>query len=273
MQALDSTRQRTPGFGPKTLRQTRPICRTLAILGMLLLAQQASAQSSNFNDGTDTGWTRYDPLSAAGNPPAQYTFPNGAYRIQAPGSIDTADLGPGRAGSLRTDVNYTTFSVAVDLVTFDASHDQAVGFLTRVTNPGLGSTNGYAFTYSTVGNSIDLSRVTGERAHGLKSASITLDPSQDYRLVFTGVGSSLTGSVYSSSDLSTPLASISATDATYDHGINGLVVFDNTTAGTLGADGTFDNYVATVPEPAAIGSLVVSALLLRRRRQVCATTA
>lgn len=241
----------------------------LAPLIVVLIPVSAGAQSDNFNDGKDAGWTHYDPLAQVGGTPAQYTFPNGAYQITASGTPDPS-FGPGRAGSLRNDVTYNTFQTGVDLVGWDSSHDQAIGILARITNPGLGTTDGYAFTYSTVGHSIDLSRINGESPSGLGSTSITLDPTHTYRLVMTGDGPSLTGQIFDTTDLTTPLASISATDSAFAQGVNGLVVFDNTSAGTLGATGTFDNYLATatVPEPSALALLGAGALLWVRRARI-----
>ena len=224
----------------------------------------ARAQSDNFNGGNDTAWTHYDPFSGFGAP-ATYSFPGGGYRIQSALSPSPGTLGPSRAGSLRTDQTYTDFSVSYDLVDWNNSLNQAFGVLGRVTNPGLGTTDGYALTYST-GGSIDISRITGEAPTGLGSFSVTLNPANDYRFVFTGTGNTLAGQVFDLSDLSTPLATVTSTDSTYGSGINGFVVFDNSGAAT--ADATFDNYVATVPEPSSLALLVaggVGLMLFRRR--------
>src|SRR5437899_12480833 len=72
-----------------------------------------SAQSDDFNDGNDNGWTRYDPLGDLGaGPQATFSFPNGAYRIQATKNpLFPSAVGVARAGSLREDVTYTNFYV------------------------------------------------------------------------------------------------------------------------------------------------------------------
>jgi hypothetical protein len=216
----------------------------------------ARAQSDNFNAGNDTGWTHYDPFSGFGAP-ATYSFPSGGYQIQSALSPSPGTLGPSRAGSLRTDQTYTDFSVSYDLVDWNNSLNQAFGVLGRVTNPGLGTTDGYALTYST-GGSIDISRITGETPTGLGSSSITLNPANDYRFVFTGTGNALVGQVFDLSDLSTPLATATGTDSTYASGINGFVVFDN--SGAAAADATFDNYVATVPEPSSLALMAIGGI-------------
>jgi hypothetical protein len=241
----------------------------LAAVVLLSLAPLAHGQTDNFDDGSDTPeWTRYAPLDPFG-PDTSYTFPDGGYRIVAPPSPNRAVLGPGRAGSFRQDVTYSQFYAAVDLVNWNNAFDQAFGLLARVTTPGLGTTNGYAFTYATQGPSIDISRVTGEAPANVAAATITLNPDEDYRLVFTGEGTVLTGSVYSLGDLTTPLATITGADAMWASGVTGLVVFDNTsaTAVQVGADATFDNFVAAVvPEPGSAGVLLVlGAWGLRRR--------
>jgi hypothetical protein len=238
----------------------------LAALAMMLIPLAARGQVDHFNGNTDAGWTHYDPFASFGAP-ASFTVANGQYTISAPASPDPGQLGPSRAGSLRTDVQYTQFSISTDITDWDIDHDMALGILARVTNPGLGTTDGYALTYSSNGHSIDLSRVTGEQPHGLGSTTVGLDPNQTYRLVFTGNGPDLMGQVFDTADLTTPLASITGSDPTYTQGINGLVVFDNTnaTSGTFGADGTFDNYAASVPEPLAATLLVLTCTVTRRR--------
>jgi hypothetical protein len=247
----------------------------LAVLtGLLAVAAApvARGQSDDFNDGDDAGWTRSSPLAPFGAGGA-FTFPAGGYRIQAPASPSPADLGPGRAGSFLTGNAYTTFAVTVDVVNWDNALNQAFGVLARTSSLGLGTTNGYAFTYATNG-SIDITRVVNEGTTNLATTGITLDPARDYRLVFTGDNAGLlVGSVYDLSDLATALATVSAADTTYASGFNGVFVFDNTAAPASNpADATFDNYFAAaslpVPEPAATAGAVAAlfALALRRPR-------
>ena len=231
----------------------------------------ARAQTDNFNSGTDTGWTRYDPLAGLGAP-ATFSFPGGnTYRIQAAVSPNPGVLGPGRAGSLRTDQTYSDFAVSFDLVDWNNSQDQAFGMLARVSQPGLGTTDGYAFTYATDG-SIQISRILNEAASTVGGAAATLNPANDYRFVFTGNSSSLSGAVFDLANLSTPVATASGTDATYASGFLGFIVFDNSSTGTGTPDANFDNYSASVvPEPSTLGLLFVGGLGLLGlavRRQV-----
>jgi hypothetical protein len=247
-----------------------PSLAPVILAGITVLGISTSlAQSDDFDDGNDVGWTRYEPLTGLGGPGGVYSFPDGnQYRIQALNNT-TAALGPGRAGSIREDVSYTDFSVSYDITNWDDGLDQAFGALARVSQVGLGTTDGYAFTYATDG-SIDISLVTDESSSELASAGITLSGANDYRFVFTGEGTTLTGAVYDLSDLSTPLDTITADDATYSGGLNGLFVFDNSGDLTGAGDATFDNYVAVVPEPSTLalsvlGALGLGAMACRRR--------
>ena len=235
----------------------------LALGAMLVLAftpLTGRAQSDDFNDGNDTGWTRFDPFAPFGAP-ASFTFPAGAYSIQSAPSPSPGTLGASRAASLRNDVSYTVFNVTFDVVDWNNTLNQAFGALARVNQLGLGTTDGYAFTYAT-GGTIDISRVLNEAPTGLGSASITLNPANDYRFVFSGNGTSLSGQVFDLANLSAPLATLNVTDAMFASGNAGFVVFDNTPAGTGSAAATFDNYVGAVPEPSAHLLLVAGGIAL-----------
>lgn len=109
--------------------------RTAALVAVLCLSPSAPAQvfTDNFNSGTDTGWTRYQPLAPFGAP-GTWSFPSGGYRIQAATSGNTAN--PGRAGSVRTDasLNYTNFFVAADLVNWNNAVPQSFGLAGRLNN-------------------------------------------------------------------------------------------------------------------------------------------
>ena len=247
---------------PSTTRLTVP-CLLLA-LGCLLAspAQLQSAelfQSDDFNDGNDTGWTRYSPFTPFGAP-ASFFLTNGAYRIRAALSPDPAQLGPPRAGSLRADTVYTNFYVSVDIVDWDDTVRQSFGVLARINNFGLGTSIGYAFTYdrgsgvTMTSGDTDLSAiicqpgVSCEIPSGISTgpSSIHLDPAKDYRFVFTGRGPNLEGRIYELPDTTTPILRIAGTDTTYESGYSGLVVYDNTgSAPDIRPDVTFDNYYAT----------------------------
>jgi hypothetical protein len=217
------------------------------------LPRAVRAQFDDFNDGNDQGWTHVSPLVGFGVP-GVFTVTNGAYRIQTTKpSPSPALLGPPRAYSLRRDMVYTDFYVSVDLVDWNDTALEGFGLAARVRTPGLGSSAGYAFTYTRSSSNsagMQISRVTGERPTPISSGAgdIRLDPAKDYRLVFVGTGSHLEGRVYELPNAATPVLAISGDDTTYTNGISGLVVFDNSGGGGV-TDATFDNYLAACTEP------------------------
>lgn len=205
------------------------------------------AATDDFNDGDDDAWTPYAPLAPYGVT-TDFSFPNGGYRIQTlvPSGMPS---NPGRAGSLREDLNLSDFYVAVDVVGWNDTTRQAFGVLGRVSHLGLGQTRGYAFTYergsgvTPTSGGLDISRLDNEVPTGIHSGtySIHFDPAKDYRLVFLGRGAYLEGRVYELPNLTTPLITVPATDSTYPTGHCGLVVYDNSGGGGL-TDATFDNF-------------------------------
>lgn len=239
----------------------------LTTLTLLAFANPGHGQSDNFNDGDDAGWTRVEPLAPLGAG-GTFTFPNGGYRLQAASSPDPATLGSGRVGSLRADANYSAFTVSIDLVDWNNALDQAVGPMARISNLGLGTTDGYGFLYYVENDIVGINRFDNEQATLLSFTALTLNPANDYRFIFTGADSLLTGQVFALSDLSTPLATVSTLDGSYASGNPGILAA--AVVGTAStADATFDNFAA-VPEPSALAllSLGGAALLmgLKRRR-------
>ncbi|MEW6157257.1 MAG: hypothetical protein AB1813_07475 [Verrucomicrobiota bacterium] len=227
--------------------ETRSRGRLLAALAFALLgAKVACAQTDDFNDGNDAGWSRYDPLAAFGAP-ARFTFPNGGYRLEAPASPNPELVGPARAGSLRSGVNYTRFQAAVDIVNWNQSIRQAFGLAGRLTTPGLGTTSGYTFNYNPVSGFLQINLVQNETpVRALHELPNPLNPEHDYRMVFTGGANFLLGQIFSLTNLSLPLISVYALDeTTHPQGIAGVFVFSLEGNGT--ADATFDNYAASVP--------------------------
>ena len=211
--------------------------------------------TDDFNDGVDDGWTKYDPIRQAGGPAATYEFvgqpgPNLQYRIATTQpSPNPGALGPSRAGAFRADV-FEDFLVSVDLIDWNSNLVQAFGILARTSTPGLGSTDGYALSYSTNGD-LDISLVVNEAPDDLDpSVDIFLDPSKDYRLEFEGRGSRLIGRLYDLENPTVAIATTSAVDTTYTRGQNGIFVFDNTSTADSTADATFDNFRTGTPDAA-----------------------
>ncbi len=228
----------------------------LSVIGLAFAAGKALAQSDDFNDGNDNGWTRYDPISAVAGPRATYSFPNGAYRIRTAASPLPSQLGPARAGSLREDVVYTNFFVSVDLVDWDETVNQAFGIIARVKEPGLGSTDGYAMTFDFGGNDIDITWFTNEDPNrpngggvGTGPDHVTMVHGRVYRFQFIGRDSALKARVYELPNTTTPVAEIAGTDTHWVSGFSGLLIYDNSSTANGIADATFDNYVALDVEP------------------------
>ena len=238
-------------------RADRRICAGL-LLGLLGLgaASIGLAQTDNFNDSNDVGWTHYDPLGGLGAPAASFTFPGGnSYRIADPARPSGFQgAGQARAGALYSASNYTDFYIEVDLLNWNNSIDQAVGILARITSPGLGMTDGYAFTIQVTDTDISISRLVGEAPTDLPGSSKNFvpDPSKHYRMVFIGRGTHFIGRIYELPNVDTPVITTTGDDAMFPNGINGLVVADLTSVNNpvgVGADATFDNYRALSVEP------------------------
>jgi hypothetical protein len=241
------------------MNTTKSLIRVAYLCAMAFASHttNALAESDDFDDGNDVGWTRYSPLSAFGAG-GVFSFPAGGYRIQttAPSPNPTA-LGPARAGTYRS-TSYTDFYISVDIVNWNDALPQAAGILARVGTPGLGTTTGYAFTWdrgttSTSGD-MDISRITAEAATGASGQQSANDsyhfvPGRTYRLVFIGRGSLLEGRLYEFPDLTTPKVIVTANDNTYPSGVSGLVVFDNSATANNLTDTTFDNFVNLDVEP------------------------
>jgi len=263
---------------PESFRAIK-LALTVALgIGSGSFCSRASADIfDGFDAGNDNGWTHYEPLAAFGAP-GTYSFPNGSYRIQASASPDPAALGPGRAGSLRADLNIAgNFLDSIDVLSWDNSQNQSFGLLGRISNPGLGTTTGYAFTYSTAGL-LAISALNKDTLSLLKSQSLLLDPSKGYHLSFSGSGSALFGELFEQipGGGRQIVAAFGVINSTYDRGVTGLEVFSNAGSGT--ADATFDNYIAFsfIPEPTtwslmALGLGIFVILSLRLRECTTAT--
>lgn len=259
-----------PGNAPRAVAPTAAAL-LLGALALVPAAAQGQGASDNFDDGNDTGWTRYEPLAGFGAG-GTYAFPGGAYGIGAGGSPAPGLVGPGRAGSFRLDASLSDFTLTFDLVDWGTTPFFAGGFA-RIKDPGLASTDGYALGFDFSVNRLFISLVTDEAVAKVVVVSepLTLDPAKDYRLRFDAIGSDFSGRIDELGG-STPLATIFGSDATYSSGAVGLgVVVQSSTAG-VGANATFDNFVAVVPEPSGTTLLVVGAGALlggsaRRRRR------
>jgi hypothetical protein len=217
----------------------------LLILALFAPLSGRAGVFDDFNDGNDAGWTHYNPIDTG-----TWTVSGGAYRLQSSASQSPSTVGPGRAGSLRTTETYTQFSASVDIVAWDNSLDQIFGLITRVTTPGLGTTKGYGFTYATrtgraATGQLQMLLITQEAGTDITPAvNFTFVPGQSYRLVFEGVLDGLTAKLFSTTNLSTPLATLTASNTTYTSGGVGFFTYDNSRGGASRADVTFDNFAS-----------------------------
>lgn len=205
------------------------------------------AQSDDFNDGDDAGWTHIDPIGTfIGVPQNTWTVVDGKYRLHANPTPDPR-LERGRVLSLRPEV-YSNFHIAVDVMDWDASKTNAIALAARIGTPGPGTTKGYLFGYISGENYLNLVRLQNE---GTKVFTpdlkfpFTLTPGHGYRFTFTGKGAQLVGRVYDLADLNNPIAEIAGSDGVNADGVSGMAVFP-LGASVLGAgDATFDNFAAT----------------------------
>lgn len=245
---------------------------------LLSVVSGARAQTvvHDFNDAD--GWTPYNPIGVG-----SFNIVDSAYRIQAAAPSD-AEGGPGRAGIVLAGTMATDFTVSVDLVGWDAGLQQTFGIMARANDIGLGTSNGYLFSYSPRGSFGDIAIELFQNEGASFGTSIRLDEdlnaSRDYRMVFTGAGDSFTGSIYELDNVTNPLVgTVNFTDATYSNGAFGLLVADSNpyspAINPLGmADATFDNFQLTaIPEPstyaalAGVGALGMAMWFRRRVRQ------
>ncbi len=232
-----------------------------------------SAQSDNFDSYSNpgalqsAGWVEssLDPSLVTTTFPAVGS--GKGLRIQANPIPGTA---PAVGMWYRTNV-YGDFYVAVDIASWPGTDkNQAAVMFARMTdantgtvvpNQDPGSAQGVICNYDTS----QYGENPGDRRQGqfqinlvsagfnattLADAEITFVPGRSYRLVFKGVGYHYTGQVYDWNDLTTPLVTIEADDATqtYPSGACGLLAYSRQgTSGT--ADITFDNYYAGTTDP------------------------
>lgn len=241
-------------------------CLYPCFLWSCFLAVSATAQTDNFDDNNDNGWTRLDLIgSALGSPLAEFKVQSGRYHLSCPGSPDPDQAGPARAGTYRPDAVYTDFRVVVDVASWDDSLDQAFGILARIQEgPGPGNLGAYSVNYQPQDHDLEINRIDSEQPSNLARMSIFLEPGETYRFVFIGKAGLLTAAVYARSEPLLPLIVLSAEDSTYESGNCGLFIFN--AAGTGPADATFDSYEASVPtspeltlgEDAAVAGAVIT---------------
>lgn len=213
------------------------------ILWISLPVWPCAAQTDDFEDGDDAGWTRFDPIGqVAGQPYAVFQVQSGQYRLRSAPTPDP-QAGPARAASYRADAVYSDFVVVVDVASWDAALDQAIGLLARVQpNPSIGALGGYSLNYQPGDFDIEINRLVNEQPVNLARVPLNLPPGESYRFVFCGTGSHLSAAVFSLEQPLQPIVTLSADDATYEAGHCGIFCFDASNTGAV--DVTFDKYAA-----------------------------
>ncbi len=218
----------------------------------------AMAQSDDFSHG-DSSWTQQDPVYEAStlygmglDPQVTFSFPaSGGYRIQTAPSPAADQLGQGRGGSIREDVNYDdNFYVAADLLHWNDTNQLVTSVMGRISNPGPGSTSGYLFGYSTPGPGeskglAGIYLVVGEWFSPLVTSSVRLYPTNTYRLVLFGQGTDLEGRIYQLPNTNTPIVTLSINDPNWSSGYSGLVQADESVDMNQSTDVTYGHYCAT----------------------------
>jgi hypothetical protein len=218
-----------------------------------------------FNNQSDAGLTRFNPLAGvAGQPGGTFMFPqlaagNYGYELASPGvpSALVPAIGQARLYSFDTGVSLINFSTSADIVHWNDTLGQAFGVGGRASNLGLGTSDGYgAFYVTKAGNdgntgTLLIDSFTNENVTTLQQVNVTLDPSKSYRILFTGVGANLTASLFDLSSQTVPVATVTANDSTYTSGFSGVIASANLGTPTSAVDVTFDNLLiaAAVPEP------------------------
>lgn len=219
-----------------------------------------NAQSDNFDSGVlSSSWIKMYANPAL----VSFEFPTvgsgKALRIQA-APFPAAGL-PGLAAIMQTNT-YSDYYMAVDLVNW-AVQDQAFVLCARFQpggNIGLDGGSGMIMNYdaaqagdsatSRKGGELQINSIAaGFKTITVAACELTLMPGHSYRVVFQGVGSLYTGQLYDLMDLTAPLATIQATDATYSAGICGILSFSRDNAGVETTDVTLDNYYAGAASP------------------------
>jgi len=149
------------------------------------------------------------------------------------------------------------------MLAWNAVWRQETGMLFYLSEVGLGTTDGYAATYSSGYRNLYITLINDERdaGNGGRAAGIVLDPTHHYRLVVSSHdGYTFLLQLFDKVDLVNPWCSVVCEDAnrTYASGFCALFVWERTYPSPVeGAEATFDNYVANVPRsmPATVTDL------------------
>lgn len=260
-----------------------PVRSLVAVGAVVTLAGAAHAQIiDDFSSGSDARYTHFDPLAAFGAG-GTWSFPPGAYRMQAPASPDPAGLGAQRIFSYADPLDPVGFesNVFLDIVDWNPAVRTTIGMYRTLSDVGVGTTDGYFFGIVVGGggpSQIAIYRIEDEVVTLSVSETVPeLTPDHDYRMTIAGMpGTAEMGPVllFDLANLHTPLGTTRLVDPNPPvggqlMGIGTFGPFDPGSGTFLDAplDATFDNFIA-VPAPGAAALGVLAFAFTSRRRRV-----
>ncbi len=241
----------TPRIVSRALAGIGPVA-AAAGLALFSAAPFLLAQSDNYDSGS---------LSSAWNVVPYPDAPTLSFTGAVNGKALRVQAATGGLAFIYQNPVYTNFYVAVDMVAWDNTLDQAGVLLARGQNiDTILNTTGYICNFDPnqngpnatdrLGGEFQINRVDGlQSINTIAAAEVRLEPGRPYRLVFTGVGNHLTGRLYDYFDLTQPIATIEVEDDTYPSGNSGFVSYARDTSEPT--DMTFDNYLAQESDPDA----------------------
>ncbi len=145
------------------------------------------------------------------------------------------------------DKTYGDFCITVDILNWNPAEDSSMGILARIQPaPGPGAINGYAFTYQAQDHDVEINRIVDENPTRIGTARITLEAGRSYRFVFIGIGGDFIGRIHDLTDPLAPVVETRASDANYETGGTGILIFSDSNTAT---SATFDNFSASSGQP------------------------
>lgn len=260
-------------------------CRTcfvapLGAVAAVVLAGAAQAQvDDDFSSGEDSRWTHFDPLAPFGAG-GTWSFPPGAYRMQAPASPDPGTLGPQRIFSYRTSIDPIGAGTiqSVEIHAWNPDFRTSIGLFVSLEDIGVGTTDA-VFAHIIVGGAgpdqIAIHRIDNEVVTLSISADLPdLSPDHNYRIGTKATGPGrLFFAIVDLADPSTILGDVLLVDpdpllGSHNVGIGTFGGYDPGTGGYGNGplDATFDNYRA-IPAPSTGVLAVIGAMFAVRRRR------
>ena len=226
------------------LRTQKPSMKTqpsITLATFLLLSPVPAVfaeDESGFTAAPPASWQRVNAIGTA-----SFSFANGVATIAAapPPPEQAPFIGLAR-GAVLGPTERTDCAVSVDVVAWSATR-VFTSVITRVGTPaGLGTSRGYSFTLIPSTGAVEMHRLDGEIPTKLAPTQfIGGTPGTTYRLVLASVGDRHTARIFNTADLATPLAEVSAFDATYASGRSGI--FASTDSYTT-IQASYDNFLA-----------------------------